>query len=500
VASDQPDRRSPIVGDLRLRAGDPPRLADEAVGVLVELNTSFPGGIERALAQFLEAFTRLTVRRASNRPVPHEVTPRLYKCTLTRRQIAELVALDQRTEPHHEASIFRIWPDYELTPQIDRSAPTVKADVAWRAFHAEGKGVVWAVIDSGVDRTHPHFSELELFRETTSDVHDRPCTGGLHRDFSYLAVNDGQPADTDDPLTDPDGHGTHVAGIIAGRCPEDKVPNVASSNELVGQTGYVPRPHGRLCGMAPSCELISLKVMRENAAGNLVTTFAAVIAALEYVRSELNVNRAALRVHGVNLSLGCAWDPTHYAAGQSPLCKAVNDLVDSGVVVVVSAGNGGGMGSQTEARQSVSVLGSVTEPAHAEACIAVGSTHREAPHTFGVSWTSGKGPTLDGRAKPDVIAPGEWIASAATGSVRSGAGFPSRLRNKLLTYAELSGTSMAAPHASGVIAGFLSARPEFIGRPREVKELVLGTATDIGRERYAQGAGVIDALRLLSQS
>lgn len=495
MAWEQQGRRSPIVGDLRVQSGDVSALAADPVGVLIELNTSYPGGLEPAADQFQQLLVR-QFPDETRRPVIHRVTTRLYKCTLTRQQIGELVASDGRGRT---SAIFRVWPDYELRPQIDRSAPTVKADVAWRAFHAEGKGVVWAVIDSGIDRTHPHFSELELFREHSSELHDRPMTGGLHRDFSYLAVIDGSPAPTDDPLVDDDGHGTHVAGILAGRCPETMQPNVASSTELVGG-GYVARAHGRLCGMAPLCELVSLKVMRANAAGNLVTSSAAVIAALEYIRSELNVNRGAMRVHGVNLSLGAAWDPTHYAAGQSPLCQAINDLVDSGVVVVVSAGNGGGAASQAEARQSSSILGSVTEPAHAEACLAVGSTHREAPHRFGVSWTSGKGPTLDGRAKPDLIAPGEWIASAATGNVRAGAGFPARLRNRLLTYAELSGTSMAAPHVSGVIAGFLSARPEYIGRPRDVKDLVLGAATDLGRERYAQGAGLVDALRLLSQS
>ena len=114
-------------------------------------------------------------------------------------------------------------------------------------------------------------------------------------------------------------------------------------------------------------------------------------------------------------------------------------------------------------------MGSITEPAHAGSCIAVGSTHREAPHAFGVTWTSGKGPTLDGRMKPDVVAPGEWIASAATGQGRAPApvstSAPAPDPAGLLTYAELSGTSMAAPHVSGVVAAFLSARPEFIGRP-----------------------------------
>jgi subtilisin family serine protease len=104
--------------------------------------------------------------------------------------------------------------------------------------------------------------------------------------------------------------------------------------------------------------------------------------------------------------------------------------------------------------------------------------------------------------KPDVVAPGEWIASAATGQVRAGAGFDPPAAGpdpaSLLTYAELSGTSMAAPHVSGVVAAFLSARPEFIGRPDQVKSLLTQSATDLGRERYAQGAGLVDLMRMLA--
>lgn len=223
------------------------------------------------------------------------------------------------------------------------------------------------------------------------------------------------------------------------------------------------------------------------------------IRALEYIRTEVNVSRSTLRIHGVNLSLGCEWDPTHYAAGQSPLCHAIDELVASGVLVVISAGNNGQAQAQDSANQSVGVLASITEPGHAGTCVTVGSTHRDAPHVFGISYTSSRGPTLDGRAKPDVVAPGEWICSAATGPFRARAQLDNlTCPEPLLTYAEHSGTSMAAPHVSGVLAGFLSCRPEYIGRPNDVKALMLRTATDLGRDRYAQGAGLVDAMRMLT--
>jgi subtilisin family serine protease len=430
------------------------------------------------------------------------VTSKLYQCVLTRRQLRELMAQDRRSaaELRRPLIIFKAWPDYLLHPQIDRSAPTVKADAAWRSYNARGRGVAWAVVDSGIDGRHPHFAALELAAEARAVEPARGRTAGLHQDFTALVRLPGDPpTDPPAPLTDQQGHGTHVAGIISGATPAGHVAHVAASEEPLNG-GYVQRLRvGTLCGMAPECELVSIKVLRRTGLGTFVTSSAAVIRALDYLRTEVNIDSNVLRVHGVNISLGCDWDPRHYAAGQSPLSQAVNQLVDAGVVVVVSSGNGGG--GVNARSDSTAILGTITEPAHAEKCIAVGSTHREAPHVFGVSWTSGKGPTLDGRLKPDVVAPGEWITSAATGLIRAKAGLDDLAADdpeRLLTYAEQSGTSMAAPHVSGVIAAFLSARPEFIGRPREVKQLLMTTATDIGRERYAQGSGVVDLMRMLA--
>ena len=128
--------------------------------------------------------------------------------------------------------IFRIWPDYPLQPQIDRSAPTVKADAAWRSYDARGHGIVWAVIDSGIDACHPHFSALELAAEGRGDMLPQGLTSQLHRDFSYLVNPDNPPAAAPGSgLSDDSGHGTHVAGIIAGGSPDGCVPLVADSTE-----------------------------------------------------------------------------------------------------------------------------------------------------------------------------------------------------------------------------------------------------------------------------
>src|SRR5262249_56510785 len=144
--------------------------------------------------------------------------------------------------------------------------------------------------------------------------------------------------------------------------------------------GYIQRAHvEKLSGMAPECELVSLKVMRRSRQGTWVTSSSAVIRALTYLRTEVNVDPGVLRVHGVNMSLGSEWRPDQYAAGQSPLCQAVNQLAASGVVVVVSAGNYGARPTVGDAANTSAILGSITEPPHAKACTPVGATHPQAP-------------------------------------------------------------------------------------------------------------------------
>jgi subtilisin family serine protease len=114
------------------------------------------------------------------------------------------------------------------------------------------------------------------------------------------------------------------------------------------------------------------------------------------------------------------------------------------------------------------------------------------PHVYGVSYFSSKGPTGDGRLKPDLVAPGEKIISCATGMLKE-----KGARGRECHYVETSGTSMAAPHVSGVIAAFLSVRGEFVGKAERVKEIFLGTATDLRRDRYFQGAGLVDLMRAI---
>ena len=431
-----------------------------------------------------------------------ELTPQYVFATLTEKQIRELVRRDRaRHDPadpgrsDSDRAIHRIWPDFPLEAHINRSVATIKCDAAHISFSALGEGVVWAVLDSGIDGGHVHFREHSNL--------DLP----LHRDFTG--------ADPESPLTDEFGHGTHVAGIIAGEVPPrgrrragPAPPAAAAAAEPAEEIPHVLRIAVRrrdesgeispqietidcIAGMAPKTKLVSLKVLDERGAGNVSN----LITALSYIQ-ELNGYGRRLKIHGVNMSVGYNFDPEWFACGHSPLCVEVDRLVRSGVVAVVAAGNTGygRINTQALGTTTAGIDLTINDPGNAEKAITVGATHRDSPHTYGVSYFSSKGPTGDGRIKPDLVAPGEKIVSCAAGIKRQ------QLEGETgggCLYREESGTSMAAPHVSGAIAAFLSVRQEFQGRPEEVKQVFLDSATDLGRERYFQGRGLVDLIRAI---
>lgn len=474
-----PERRSEAV----------PVMAENRSPVLIEVDLTRDADSERTRTDCLHLFEATF----PGLPKPLPVAAGYLRCLLSPTEIQHLLERDRAGSA--PPTVYRVWPDYTLDAHIDRSISTIKSDAVLRAYAADGRGVVWAVLDSGIDPQHPHFADGTL----TGRV------AGLHRDFTALVPGEAPPG-AGDPLTDPAGHGTHVAGIIAGRLPTATRPLIGSVELLAGG---LPRWYVRelgegrsLAGVAPRAQLVSLKVLAQRGPG-LVTSSSAVIEALYYIREKVNTGGRLLMIHGVNLSLGCPWDAREFAAGQSPLCREVNLLAASGVVVVVSAGNGGfgGRLPGEGGSDNRAVLATITDPGNADGAITVGSTHRDRPYEYGVTYSSSKGPTLDGRLKPDLLAPGERITSCATGGLRVQLAslFPAGADPTTLpTYVEQSGTSMAAPHVSGAIAAFLSARQEFIGRPREVKELFCANATSLGRDRYLQGHGLLDLMRVMS--
>jgi serine protease AprX len=408
---------------------------------------------------------------------------------LTASQIQKLITVDGTCSTR---SLYRIWPDFDVEMMLTKSTATVKANAARTAFDAAGGGIVWAVADTGIDATHPHFAE-----------HNNLDLSGLlplkHVDFS------GSSTILIDEPTDPHGHGTHVAGIIAGESPIKQSPTEPDTWEPERWAGTVERDQQGdraytrwqvkkpIAGVAPLTKLVSLRVLNKSGTGKVSN----LLAAIGYVQ-EMNDYGRLLRIHGVNMSVGYGFDPEWFGCGQSPLCIEVNRLVHSGVSVVVAAGNTGyWKRGATEAAINSGLDLTINDPGNAQEAITVGSTHREKPHTFGVSYFSSKGPTGDGRLKPDLVAPGEKVLSCAAGASRT------EIEKKIdedgvgVDYRQESGTSMAAPHVSGAIAAFLSARIEFIGQPQRVKEIFTESATDLGRDKYFQGHGLVDLMRAM---
>ena len=423
--------------------------------------------------------------------------------------------------PGKEAKIYSVSLNREATPTVSRSMLAVKADAARRLFDISCRELSWAIIDSGIDARHPAFRVRraskdektekpckEPFRDGRTaanntrvietydftqiedildpDVSEPPAglakrlgkdpqldrkfkalkkslADGASLDWKLLAPLVRIPHDKDyrEPKYD---HGTHVAGILAGDWRAGDPDGVLKKDDLKG--------------VCPDLRLYDLRVLDDEGVGDEF----AVMAALQFIR-HLNSTNDYVAVHGVNLSLSIPHDISNYACGRTPVCEECERVVNSGVVVVAAAGNQGYRkytapdGMTIEAYNSISI----TDPGNADLVITVGATHRYRPHTYGVSYFSSRGPTGDGRIKPDLVAPGEKITAP--------------LPNDMFGLKD--GTSMAAPHVSGVAAMLMARHNELVGRPQRIKQILCSTATDLGRERYFQGAGMLDALRAL---
>jgi subtilisin family serine protease len=482
--------------------------------IIISLNEFYRGGMAEASAIVAKVATDWKVRYTT---VSHYVfaclsgKQVLELARLTQLQVEEGAALTPPADGRSAPTIYRIWEDNDVHMALTRSVTTIKADAAQRSFRASGEGIVWAVLDSGIQGDHPHFKSADSSWGPIDSLSIRAPL--QHTDFTpkgRSAVGaDGSTSAT--ALTDKLGHGTHVAGIIAGHWkstnPEgDFVVGTEQRNELNEKQPFRRRERLRsIAGVAPACKLVSMKVIADeddDTPGGEQTAkqgkVSWILLAIDQIQN-WNQNGKRILVHGVNLSVGYDFDPRWFACGESPICVEVNRLVKTGVVVVVSAGNGGYTSFLTRSAQAMDRYAdlSITDPGNAELAITVGSTHKEMPHRYGVSYFSSRGPTGDGRCKPDLLAPGERIISCGAGS--EGAKFQNTTEGALepLLYVEQTGTSMAAPHVSGAIAAFLSVQTEFIGQPERVKQIFMDSAIDLRRERAFQGSGLIDLMKAL---
>ncbi|SEJ18193.1 S8 family serine peptidase [Nitrosomonas eutropha] len=355
--------------------------------------------------------------------------------------------------------IDRVWRNAVKRALLYQSVHTIQVRPANLGYSACGRNIAWAVLDTGIAANHPHF------KAHSNVIAQWDCTGsGSPRQL--------KPGDSGFGTLDGHGHGTHVAAIIAGGL---TLPRDAKDPTSIDQQG-----------MAPEAKLYGFKVLKDSGSGE----DAFIIKALDTI-AELNERAGKLIIHGVNLSLGGNFDPSVFGCGHTPLCQELRRLWRQGVLVCLAAGNEGyALLDSANGVISANMDLSIGDPANLEEAIAVGSVHKTNPHTYGISYFSSRGPTADGRMKPDLVAPGENILSARHQ-------WPKGKLTVRNAYVEMSGTSMATPHVSGLLAAFLSARREFIGYPDRVKALLLQHCTDLARDPYIQGKGIPNLVKMI---
>jgi serine protease AprX len=327
---------------------------------------------------------------------------------------------------------------------MERTGPTIGATAVRQELGCDGSNIGVAVIDSGVTSWH-------------DDLGD-PAVPGSQRVSEFVDLVNGASAAYDDY-----GHGTHVAGIIAG--------NGFDSN-------------GARSGIAPGARLVVLKALDGSGQGRISN----IIAALDYAVA----HQADFNIRIVNLSVGAGVSESY---NLDPLTVAARRAVEHGIVVVAAAGNAG------RNRNGDAQYGSITAPGNAPWVLTVGASSTMGTIDRGddtIAAFSSRGPTaFDRAAKPDLVAPGVGTESlSAPGSAMYNSLSPYLLNGTVptsyLPYLSLSGTSMAAPVVAGTVALMLQVNPSLT--PNEVKAILQYTAQNYpGYDALTQGAGFLNA-------
>jgi len=303
-----------------------------------------------------------------------------------------------------------------------------------------------AILDSGVAQHHDLSGSVRQY-------------SFLNGNFPRLII-DGNEIDgyNSSPRADGYGHGTHIAGIITG----------------TGKSSL-----GAYSGPASRVDILSLQVLDENGHGQMSDVMAAIDFLLKY-GSFFDVSVA-------NLSLG---KPITESNTTDPLVLAVERLWDSGVVVVVAAGNYGREG-----------YFSITSPGNSRKVITVGSltdngTGSNYEDDYASTYSS-RGPTAEDHVvKPDLLAPGNRLVAATP----DGSNLATLLPNNVVActssswcsddYLEMSGTSMATGVVSAAAAMMLEKEPWL--SPATVKARLMRSARHVDESPIVSGAGLLD--------
>lgn len=342
------------------------------------------------------------------------------------RGFAATMSVGQAHALARHPAVARIEEDFRVSIKVDAARADFGADAASAAFSVTGAGIKACIVDTGVDPNHEQLN-------TVSPL-DLPFFDAIHgRTTAY----------------DDHGHGSHVASIAFG-----------------DGTGSSGAPRYR--GVAPGVTLYAAKVLDQNGSGSS----SQVIAGIEWCASQ-----EGMRIISMSLGSDGASD------GSDALSQAVDAAVNNkAVVVVVAAGNSG------DAPGSVGAPGAAVQAITVGACAEYSAPPGALNHSDGVyvTYFSSRGPTLDGRIKPDLCAPGHSITAAKAGTTNG--------------YVAYSGTSMATPFVAGAVALGLQARPAMT--PLEVRQQLEGTAQDRGPAGKDNdlGAGLIDVYAFVARA
>jgi serine protease AprX len=333
----------------------------------------------------------------------------------------------------NQSNVKYISLDRLLTPNLSNAAPAINAFAAWQSGYT-GEGIGVALVDSGVS-SHPDLNGGFL---------------GLSRVVWNQSFVSGNLS-----AADQYGHGTHIAGLIAG----DGKNSTGSKYSRTFQ------------GIAPGANIVNLRVLDQNGQGSDSAVISAIGTAI--------LLKPLFNIRVMNLSLG---RQVYESYTLDPLCQAVEAAWKNGIVVVVSAGNNG----RTQASEG---YGTVTAPGNDPYVITVGAMKPMGTPTRTddvIASYSSKGPTAgDAVVKPDVVAPGNLLVSLEAPNstlyneypanqvpysfyMNGGSNAPSS------SYFTLSGTSMAAGVVSGAVADMLQKTPSLT--PDQVKARLMKTA------------------------
>lgn len=350
--------------------------------------------------------------------------------------------------------VFRVEEDVQvsatlLAARADYGVERIRAETLMDTGTAvSGADVSICIVDTGVNPRHE-----QMFNEST----------GLTKVAGFMDfIGDASGVIHTDPYDD-QGHGTSVANISAG---DGTGPSALAAP---------------LRGVAPGAPVLAAKVLNYLGSG----PDSGVILGVEWCADQPNV-----RIINLSLTAGSSSD------GQDALSLLVNNIVRSGITVVVAAGNSG------------AALGTIGSPAAASGAITAGAASDYSPTPYDPWYVGGpytasfssRGPTADGRAKPDILGPGVSLTTAYVENIWTG---PWPCWEPC--YVVISGTSMAAPFVAGTVA-LMHEAADTAGLPLstdDVREMLYRTARDrfpgLGKD-HETGFGLVDVFAAVNEA